>query len=313
VKARLPRETGVMVALALVVLVLSLRVPEFASLSNLLNTARQYAEVALVSVGMSLVILTGGIDLSVGSVAGLAGMAAGLLAARGNASVPLAILAGLGVGAAVGALNGSLVGKVRLSPVIVTLATWAGARSLAYVMTGGAPIGGLPEAWAAPGDTWIAGFIPSTVITAGVAAGAASILLRRTAFGRALISQGQNERAALFSGVPVGRYGLTAYLISGVLAGIAGMLMASRVSTAVPDAGMGLEFDAITAVVLGGARISGGYVSILGTVLGVATLGLLHNGCNLMGYDSTWQTLAVGVLLLGAITLDSLIHPPDRH
>jgi ribose transport system permease protein len=283
----------------------SVRAPHFATSENLLTLARQYSEVALVSVGMTGVILVGGIDLSVGSVAGLAGMTTGIIARHGGSSVGWSILAALGIGLAVGILNGALISVVRLSPVIVTLATWAGARSLAYVLTHGDPIGNLPDALAALGDTWLLGVIPLTAVLAVVVAIMASLILQKTAYGRSLFAQGENERAALFSGIPVARYGVSVYALAGLLAGLAGLLMTARTASAVPDAGTGLEFDAITAVVLGGASINGGYASVAGTMLGVATLGLLHNGCNLMGYDSTWQTLAVSFLLLVAIILDA--------
>ena len=294
-----------MAALALVAAYFAWQTPQFATPSNLLITARQYAEVALVATGMTLVILVGGIDLSVGSTAGLAGMAAGLLSLLTPAPLPVALVVALGVGMGVGLLNGALIGGLRLSPVIVTLATWAGGRSLAYVLTHGDPVSGLPDPVVALTDLWVAGVIPSTAILAVGVAVAASVTLRYTPYGRCLTAQGQNMKAARFSGIPVGRMGLSVYLIAGTLAGVAGLLMASRAETAVPDAGVGLEFEAITAVVLGGARIDGGYASVLGTILGVATLGLLHNGCSLLGVDSTWQTLVIGLLLLGAVTLDT--------
>ncbi|MBW3624524.1 MAG: ABC transporter permease [Armatimonadetes bacterium] len=304
---RIPREAGVIVALTVVVAYFSWRAPQFATPDNLLTAARQYAEVALIATGMTLVILTGGIDLSVGSTAGLAGMAAGLLALRAPSPLLFALLSAVGIGLLIGGLNGGLIGGLRLSPVIVTLATWAGARSLAYVLTHGDPVSGLPDPVIALADTWVAGYVPATAILAGAVAVAASLALRRTAYGRSLIAQGQNERAALFSGIPVGRLGVSVYTLTGALAGLAGLLIAARAETAVPDAGMGLEFEVITAVVLGGTRIDGGYASVLGTILGVATLGLLHNGCNLLGIDSTWQTLAIGFLLLGAVILDSRV------
>jgi ribose transport system permease protein len=307
-----PREAGVGIAFLAVFLLFAMRSPEFATSANLLTAARQYAEVALVSVGMTYVILTGGIDLSVGSVAGLSGMLAGWIALRAPMPAFSAVVAGLGVGLAIGLFNGGLISLLRLSPVIVTLATWAGARSLAYVLSHGDPIGNLPDSFVAIGDSWIAGVVPLTAAVALATAVIAAIVLRKTGYGRSLFAQGENEKAALFSGIAVGRLGLSVYAMTGLLAGLAGALMASRAATAVPDAGMGLEFDAITAVALGGARISGGYASVLGTMLGVATLGLLHNGCNLLGYDSAWQTLAVGLLLLLSVILDSRIHRSER-
>jgi ribose/xylose/arabinose/galactoside ABC-type transport system permease subunit len=301
---RIPRETGVAFVLLIVFVFFSVRAPHFATSGNLLTLARQYAEVALVSVGMTFVILIGGIDLSVGSVAGLAGMAVGLIANHGS-SVSLAVVGALGVGLVIGVVNGTLISGIRLSPVIVTLATWAGARSLAYVLTHGDPIGNLPDSLVALADTWLLGMIPLTALLAGIVAVLASLALQKTAYGRSLIAQGENEKAALFSGIPVARWGVSVYALAGALAGVAGLLMTARTASAVPDAGTGLEFEAITAVVLGGARIRGGYASVLGTILGVATLGMLHNGCNLLGYDSTWQTLAVSFLLLVAIILDA--------
>jgi putative xylitol transport system permease protein len=302
---RLPRESAVAATFLLVSLFFSFHSPQFLSFTNLLTAARQYAEIGLIAVGMTLVILIGGIDLSVGSVAGLAGMAAGWIALHTGAGVAGAVSASVGIGLGIGLLNGGLVGGLKLSPVIVTLATWAGGRSLAYLLTQGEPLAPLPDSLVALGDTWLAGVLPLTAVVALMVAVAASIALRRTSYGRALVAQGQNEKAAYFSGIAVGPLGISVYAITGLLAGIAGLLIAARSQAAVPDAGMGLEFEAITAVVLGGARIDGGYASVAGTLLGVGTLGLLHNGCNLLGYDSTWQTLAVGFLLLGAVILDT--------
>jgi putative xylitol transport system permease protein len=173
-------------------------------------------------------------------------------------------------------------------------------------------VGNLPDSLVALGDTWLFGVIPMTAVLAVAVAVMASVVLQKTGYGRSLIAQGENPRATLFSGIPVARLGVSVYALAGLLAGVAGLMMTARTAAAVPDAGTGMEFDAITAVVLGGARITGGYASVVGTVLGVATLGLLHNGCNLLGYDSTWQTLAVSFLLLVAITLDARLNAAQK-
>ena len=267
--------------------------------SNLTNLARQTSIIAIIAVGMSLAILTGGIDLSVGPVMALSGtVMAGLMVA----GVPptLAILLGLLIGAAFGAFNGAFIAFAGMPPIIVTLATMGIARGLALIYTGGYPISGLPVEFAFFGRGTLAGIqMPILIMIAVYALG--FVLLHHTATGRYLYSIGGNEEATRLSGIRVSRYKLLVYTLSGVTAAIAGLILTSRLMSGQPNAGVGFELDAIAAVVLGGAAITGGRGMILGTLIGALLLGVLNNGLNLMGVSPYLQNVIKGLIILLAI------------
>ncbi|GGY00215.1 sugar ABC transporter permease [Litchfieldella qijiaojingensis] len=271
----------------------------FLTSSNMVNLARQASIIAIIAAGMSLAILTGGIDLSVGPVMALSGtVMAGLMVA----GVPpvLAIVIGLLVGAAFGAANGVFVAFAGMPPIIVTLATMGIARGLGLIYTGGYPISGLPQEFAFFGRGSLAGIEMPILIMIGVYA-IGYVLLSHTATGRYLYAIGGNEEATRLSGIRVSRYKLLVYTLSGTTAAIAGLILTSRLMSGQPNAGVGFELDAIAAVVLGGAAITGGRGMILGTLVGALLLGVLNNGLNLMGVSPYLQNVIKGCIILLAI------------
>ena len=271
----------------------------FLSVGNINNILRQVSINALIAVGMTFVILTGGIDLSVGAVMALSGtVAAGLMAGglSGALALPLCLLIGLAFGTA----NGAFVARAGMPPIIVTLATMGIARGLALIYTGGYPISGLPSwvRWFGGGS--VLGVQAPTAIMAVVYA-AAWVLLERTPFGRYVYAIGGNETATRLSGVRVARYKLLVYALSGLTAAIAAVVLTARLMSGQPNAGEGFELDAIAAVVLGGTSIAGGRGSLIGTLLGALLLGVLNNGLNMVGVNPYVQTVVKGGIILLAI------------
>ena len=304
-----------LLALLLMVLAFSILAEGFLSWDNLWTVMRQISVNTCVSVGMTLVILTGGIDLSVGSILALSGAIMAGLLKHGTElesvnlyvgyGVPAAIMIGLLVGGSLGLFNGLMVTRFRVPPFIATLAMLTIARGLTKLYTGGEAITGLGETFVSIGSGRLLG-IPSQVwIAAGIIV-AAMVLLRKTRFGRYVYAVGGNEEAARFSGLPVKRVKRTAYVISGTLAAVGGMIVTSRLNSATPIAGEGLELDSIAAVVIGGTSLSGGRGSVLGTVLGALIIGVLNSGLVIMGVDPFWQQVIKGFVILLAVVVDKL-------
>ena len=272
----------------------------FFTVSNLFNVLRQVAVVAVLAVGMTFVILTGGIDLSVGAVMALVGtISAGLIV---NSGLPagLALPIGLVLGLAIGLLNGFLVAWGRMPAIIVTLATMGMARGLGLIYSGGYPISGLPS-WISWFGIGRIGILPVPVVLMLVIYALAFVLLQRTAFGRHVYALGGNETAAQLSGVKTRRVKLAVYALSGLTAAFAAVILTGRLMSGQPNAGVGFELDAIAAVVLGGTAISGGRGLILGTLIGAVLLGILNNGLNLMGINPYLQDVIKGGIILLAI------------
>ncbi len=279
----------------------------FFTWENLSNVARQVSINAIIATGMTIVILTGGIDLSVGAVMALSmTLAAGSMLA--GLPVWLGVLVGLGTGVAFGALNGLLIAYARLPAIIVTLATMEIPRGVALFYTGGYPQSGLPEPFAWLGRGAVLGIQMPILIMAAVFA-AAWVLLARFPAGRYFYGLGGNEEAVRLSGVRVERYKLLAYILSGLTAAIGGLVLSSRLMSGQPNAGIGFELDAIAAVVLGGTAIAGGRGSIVGTLIGAFTLGVLNNGLNLMGVSPYTQKVLKGLIILLAIYVGSYKRP----
>lgn len=271
----------------------------FLTWENLGNIGRQVSINAIIATGMTLVIITGGIDLSVGAVMTLA-MTFGAGAMLAGVAVPLAIALALLTGIACGAANGALIAYARLPAIIVTLATMEIPRGIALLYTGGYPLANLPAAFGPLGRGEILGVhVPTLIMLVVVLAGHA--FLTRFVAGRAFYALGGNEEAARLSGLPVNRYKLLAYTLSGFTAALAGVVLASRLMSGQPNAGIGFELDAIAAVVLGGTSITGGRGSIIGTLIGAVTLGLLNNGLNLMSVSPYTQKILKGAIILLAI------------
>lgn len=272
----------------------------FFSVSNLLNVLRQVSVVAILAVGMTFVILTGGIDLSVGAVMALAGtMAAGLMVHFGLPGW-VGLLAGMVLGVGLGVFNGLLVAWGRMPAIIVTLATMGIARGIGLIYSGGYPISGLPS-WISWFGVGRVGIIPVPVIITIIIYALAWVLLQRTPFGRHVYAIGGNELAAKLSGVKTARVKLAVYAISGLTAGLAAVILTGRLMSGQPNAGVGFELDAIAAVVLGGTAIAGGRGLILGTLIGAVLLGILSNGLNLMGINPYLQDIIRGFIILLAI------------
>jgi ribose transport system permease protein len=283
--------------------------PEFASARNLSNIGLQAAALIIVSLGMTLVILTEGIDLSLGAVLSLAGVAMGLLLVANGAPLWAAIAAALAVGILAGTLNGIFVAWAGMPPFIVTLGTYGMAQSLAMVLTSGNSVTGLPAQvrWFNEGE-WLG--LPVPVWTVVAVFLVTYLLLYHTRFGRYVFAIGGNRRALELSGVPVRAYLVGIYAYAGLLAALASFIMTARMNAAHPTIAIGLEFDAIAAVVLGGTSFEKGHGGIWGTVIGALAVAVLRNGLNLIGLSTEWQVAVVGVVIVSAVALDALRSRP---
>jgi ribose transport system permease protein len=296
------RDFGTVVGLLLILAVFAFIAPGFLSERNLMNVLQQSSINACVALGMTLVIISGGIDLSVGPTAALSAV---LSAALMVAGVPpaIAVVAGLGLGAICGLVNGALVAFGGLQPFIVTLGTLSTYRALALIFTGGNPILGVPAAFRSVANGYFFG-VPASVIAVIVVALLAAILLRKTPFGEYLLAVGGNEEAAHIAGVPIALTKIGAYVLSGVLAALAALILIGRLGAAEPILGNLWELDAIAAAAIGGASLMGGKGSIIGTLLGAIILGAMRNGLTLLNVQAFYQLLATGLIILLAMLID---------
>ncbi len=277
----------------------------FLTPKNMFNILRQNASNLFLATGMTMVIILGGIDLSVGSVIALSGVvAAGCVV---NFGLPEAVgfAAAILVGALVGLFNGFIICKTDIPPFIVTLASMNITKGIALVLTGGAPIRCMTDAFKFPGAGYV-GPVPTPVILMVVIFIIAAMLINKTQFGRHIYAVGGNVQAAKFSGISVEKVKFIVYAYTGVMAGIAGVVIASRLYSGQPTAGDGAEMDAIASVVVGGTSMSGGSGRIGGTLIGVLIIGVLNNGLNLMGVDSNFQYIVKGLVILLAVYVDFL-------
>ena len=297
------RRLSVLGILLLICLVFALGSSEFLTASNLLNVALQTSIIAIVAIGMTFVILTAGIDLSVGSMMALCGAIAAGMAVRQGMDTYVSISIGLGIGLFLGAINGLMIVKGGIPPFVATLSMLAIARGLTLVYTKGRPIAGLDERFIYWGTGQVLG-IPVPVILMIVIAVVAHIVTRYTPFGLHVYSTGGNEETTRLAGISPDRIKLAVYMISGFLAALGGILLASRLWSAQPNAAAGWELDAIAAPVLGGTSLFGGVGSIGGTVVGAFIIGVLSNGLNLMGVPSYYQQVIKGLVLILAVTVD---------
>ena len=301
-RIKFSREVVLLGVLIVLMIAMSLLSPLFFTVGNLLNTSRFFVEVGLMALGMTLIIITGGIDLSVGSNLALVSVAVGFSYAAGL-PLPLAIVFGLVVGLTAGLFNGLFITLLDLHPLVVTLGTFALFQGLAYGLTKAEAISDFPGWFAYFGQAYF-GPVPLQLFVFILAVVVVWLILSRTSFGRYVYAIGNNEEAARFSGVPVRKIKLALYTGIGLLVAMASVIYTSRVYTARGDSGLGLELDVISAVVLGGASIYGGSGTIGGTVLGVLIIATLRNGLVLAGVPSTWQVFVLGVLLLVAVFLN---------
>lgn len=279
---------------------MTLATDNFLSVANLQNIVLQSSINAIIAVGMTAAILTGGIDLSVGAVVALSGtLCAGLMVHYGL-GIPAAVFLGIVVGIVFGLFNGYCVAYLRMPPIIVTLATMGIARGIALIYTGGYPVDGLPDAFAFLGGGVVAGIKTPIVIMLITYLGA-YVLLNLAPFGRYVYAIGGNEEATRLSGVSVARYKLLVNALSGLTAAVAGIVQAARVTSGQPGVGVGFELDAIAAVVMGGTSIAGGRGAIIGTLVGALLLGVLNNGLNMIGVSPYMQLIIKGGIVLLAI------------
>jgi ribose transport system permease protein len=302
---RLPREIGILGALGLMLLVLAIFIPQFRDLQNITNITRNFSFVGIVAMGMTLVILTGGIDLSVGSVWGMTAVVVAYLLTHGWPILP-AVLVSLLAAAGIGLLNGLCITRLKMSPFVPTVATLSIARSFALIVTHGRPISIFGDEyqsflWLGGGDIF---GIPNPFIIFCVTAVFFWILLSRTVWGRYVYAVGGNERTARLTGLRVDRLKIIVYILSAMVAGIAGIVQYSYLSSVTADLGTGEELAVIAATVIGGANLAGGEGTVLGTVIGAIILEVLRNGLLLFGIDPYWQGVFVGAVIILAVSID---------
>jgi ribose transport system permease protein len=296
------RDAGTLIGLVAIVVIFGLLAPDFLSQRNLLNILQQSSINACLALGMTLVIISGGIDLSVGPTAAISAVITATMLVAG-VPIPLAILAGLAIGAICGLVNGVLVAYAGLQPFIVTLGTLSTYRAIALIYTGGNPVLGIPPDFRSLFNGSLIG-LPIPVIIVAVVALAAWVLLKKTPLGEYLLAVGGNEEAAYVAGVPIAITKITAYVISGVLAALASMILIGRLGAAEPILGNLWELDAIAAAAIGGASLMGGKGSVIGTILGAVILGAMRNGLTLMNVQAFYQLLATGLIILVAMMID---------
>jgi ribose transport system permease protein len=299
------RRFGTLIGLLVLCAVLWALTPFFLTVSNLLNIAQQTSINAIVAVGMTFVILSGGIDLSVGSIVAVAGVVLGTLLAEGQ-PLAVAVSASLATGIVCGTVNGALVTWGGLPPFIVTLGMMSIARGAALVFTEGRPVSGFDAGFRSIA-TGSVGFIPSPVIVMVVVYALAHLVLTRTTFGRYVYAIGGNEEATRLSGVAVRVHKTAIYAVSGLMSAIAAIILTARLNSAQPIAGMMYELDAIAATVIGGTSLMGGEGSLGGTLVGALIMGVLRNGLNLLGVSSFLQQIVIGAVIVGAVLIDTVL------
>ncbi|MBY0221554.1 ribose ABC transporter permease [Mammaliicoccus sciuri] len=298
------QKLGPVIGLLLIIVIISIMSPSFLTLNNLFNVLRQVSINALIAFGMTFVILTGGIDLSVGSILALTGaVTAGMMS--GGMDPLLAMLLGVLLGVILGAINGLIIAKGKVAPFIATLATMTIFRGLTLVYTEGRPISGLGDSavFTMLGKGYFFG-IPVPVITMSITFAVLYFILKKTTFGRRVYAVGGNEEASRLSGINVDRIKIYVYSLAGGLTAIASLILTSRLNSAQPTAGNMFELDAIAAVVLGGTSLTGGRGWIVGTLVGALIIGVLNNGLNLIGVSSFFQQVVKGAVILIAVLLD---------
>jgi ribose transport system permease protein len=301
-------DLGISTALILEVILFSVFSPYFFTAENILNVTLQTSITAIIAAGMTFVILTAGIDLSVGAMVAFSGVVVTSVLKLGipfSLSFPLCLLAGVFIGICSGSVAGLFVTRFSITPFIVTLALMTILRGGAYIYTGGRPIWGLPDEFSFLGSSRVFGIPIPTIIMLCIYL-SAFVVLRHTKFGRYVYAVGGNKEAARLAGINVNRVLWSVYLICGVLSAISGVLLASRMNSGQPNAGLMYEMDVIAAVVVGGTSLFGGRGSIIGTFLGAMLIGVLRNGLNLLNVGSYVQMVVLGVVILLAVSLDQL-------
>ncbi|WP_343551026.1 ribose ABC transporter permease [Pantoea sp.] len=296
------RDAGTLIGLVIIVVTFSFLSPVFFTVPNLLNILQQSSINALIALGMTLVIISGGIDLSVGPTAALSAVLGATMMVLG-VPVPLAIMATLGIGALCGVFSGTLIAYAGLQPFIVTLGGLSLFRAIALIFTGGNPVFGIPMEFRSIINSAVFG-VPTPIVIVAVIALLLWVVMNKTPLGEYILAVGGNEEAARVAGVPVKRTKVTVYIISGTLASLASLILIGRLGAAEPTIGNLWELDAIAAAAIGGASLMGGKGSIIGTLIGAIILGALRNGLTLLNIQAFYQLLATGLIIIIAMLID---------
>ncbi len=299
------RQYGIFIVFSIICLIISFITPQFLTVSNWTIIITQVSINALLAFGVTFVIITGGIDLSLGSIVAVAGVSAAMLAHPDSYPVLVPVFAGLFAGLMIGAFNGFIITKSKIAPFIVTLGTMTIGRGLALILSNGRPVSNLSDSFVFIGSGKIMG-IPVLILILISMFILCSVILNKTILGRYIYAVGGNEQAARASGINVTQVKMAVYSISGLLAGLAGILLTSRITTGQPNAGAGFELDAIAAVVIGGTSTTGGKGTIAGTLIGVLLIGVINNSLDLLNVTSYYQQVVMGIIIIGAVVLDSM-------
>ncbi|WP_442870461.1 ABC transporter permease [Aneurinibacillus sp. Ricciae_BoGa-3] len=291
----------ILIALMIFMSVLS---SNFLTSDNLLNIVRQMSVVGIVAMGVTMVIITTGIDLSSGSVIALVSVSVATFAHPGSYPLILTIVIGLGIGLLVGVVNGTIIAKGNIAPFIVTLGTMTAARGAAMLLTDGRPVGDLSDSFQFIGQGDLLG-IPVPVIIFGLVGVISYILLNKTKFGKRVYAIGGNEQAAVIAGINVDKFKILIYGFAGLLSAVGGIILTSRIASGQPTAGLMYEMDAITAAVIGGTSLSGGIGTIGGTIIGALIIGVMNNGLDQLNVSSYWQQILKGAIITVAVLIDS--------
>lgn len=285
-------------------IILSILAPSFLNGTNIINVIRQISIICIISMGSMLVIITGGIDLSPGSVAAVSGVAAALFGTRFDGPIWLVLLVGLLVGGACGLFNGIIVAKGKIPAFIVTLGMSEIARGVAYVISDGKPISGIPKGFRAIGRSSIAG-VPVPIVIMVIILIVTYILTKKLIVGKHIFAVGGNQNAARVSGINVDRILILVYTYAGIMAGLGGLVLTARISTGHPNSASGYELDAIAATVIGGTSLStGGIGSVTGTLIGALIIGVLNNGLDILGVSAYYQQIAKGLIIIITVLMD---------
>ena len=302
---------GIFVAFGLICLGLSLLKPNFLTWSNLLIVVTQVSINALLAFGVTFVIITGGIDLSLGSMVAVTGVVAASFAHPDAYPVVVPVFMGLLAGLAMGTFNGYIITRSNVPPFIVTLGTMTIGRGLALILSKGRPISNLSDSFNFIGGGQLLG-VPMPIFILVIMFALCSVLLNKTIAGRYMYAIGGNEQAARASGIPLNKMKMVVYTLSGGLAALAGILLTSRITTGQPNAGAGFELDAIAAAIIGGTSTSGGTGTMAGALIGALLIGVISNGLDLLNVTSYYQQVVMGIIIIGAVVLDSFHQKKNR-
>lgn len=297
---------GILVALLIICILLTIMSDKFLRVTNAITILRTASINAIVAIGMTFVILTGGIDLSVGSIMSLGGVLCSLMIARTNVGIIPSLVIGLAAGVLVGFINGICITKLKLVPFIVTLATSYIARGASYLLTNARPVSIKEDFFYEFGNGMIGNVFPYLIIYMLVIFAIFWILLNRTKYGRRVFAIGGNEEAARFSGIKIDRVVITTYVLCGFLAAFAGIVTCAKMYSGQPVIGEDASMDAIAGVVLGGTSMTGGFGTLTGTIIGCIIIAVINNGMNLIGLNSFWQQVAKGLVILIAVYVDAM-------